>query len=329
MKPSKVFIASSTEGSSITETIQELLNQNLREKIEVRPWTREFELSKTYIETLEEVSDEFDFAIIILTPDDISTSRSEIKQTPRDNVIFELGLFMGSLGRNRCFIVREKRPDLKIPTDLLGIKEASFRLSTKSDLKTALSRPCSQIIEIIKKLGNRYKLSRDALLIQSAIRKFCGKVEGAWWERVITVDFSAISFFQIEQDLLHNSVGLIGKSYDIKGNQVANWKSLIGRVEKDETRIVYHWKGKHVLQKYAHIPFHGFGELEFDKPLNEEEMITSGHGSFWNVNEYRPDKTEIKTTELRRIVNPDVIITMNSGDKKAIRLLIKNTLNEW
>ena len=44
-----------------------------------------------------------DFAVLVLTPDDITLSRGTTIASPRDNAIFELGLFMGTNGRNRTF----------------------------------------------------------------------------------------------------------------------------------------------------------------------------------------------------------------------------------
>ena len=130
MKLPTVFIASSTEGLEVTKAVRALLLQELRDEAKVTPWTREFALSATYIESLEKASQDADFAVLVLTPDDIAISRTKKKPAPRDNVIFELGLFMGCLGRERCFIVNEKNPNLKLPTDLLGVNPATFSRST-------------------------------------------------------------------------------------------------------------------------------------------------------------------------------------------------------
>ena len=123
----KIFIASSSEGLGVARTVHGLLQQQLDDNAEVNLWTWEFELSTTYIEELERASRETDFAILVLTPDDVTTSRESAKPAPRDNVVFELGLFIGSLGRERCILVHEQGQDLKLPTDLLGVNLATFR----------------------------------------------------------------------------------------------------------------------------------------------------------------------------------------------------------
>jgi hypothetical protein len=329
MKQYKVFIASSTEGLKITNTIKDLLQNELGPEAEVTPWTWNFELSATYIESLEQVSGEIDFAVMVLTPDDVLTTRKTDKLAPRDNVIFELGLFMGYLGRKRCFIVSEERPDLKIPSDLLGVKAATIKVTAGDDLNSVLKAPCHLISDRIKELGTRWKLDPDTLTAQMTIRNFCTLVEGAWWERINRSGINAISFFWIEPDKLFNSVYLTGKSYNKEGIHVANWKSLIGRVEMDENKILYNWKGWHTQKNLANIPFHGFGELEFDKPIAAGQKLTRGEGKFWDIDEAHPEKTIIKPTQFKRILDDAVISVMTGGNANEIKSVVKKTLDEW
>ena len=63
-----------------------------------------FKPSITFIEALEEELAQSDFAVLTLTPDDQTESRGKVSMAPRDNVLFELGLFMGRLGRNRTLL---------------------------------------------------------------------------------------------------------------------------------------------------------------------------------------------------------------------------------
>src|SRR5947209_14409798 len=56
----QVFIASSTEGLAVAESVQKLLKQNLGEKADVKLWTEKFRYGSTYIEALEEASREAD-----------------------------------------------------------------------------------------------------------------------------------------------------------------------------------------------------------------------------------------------------------------------------
>lgn len=76
---------------------------------------------KTIIEKFENYSD-VSFAIILLTPDDegrIRNNDEELKPRARQNVILELGYFMGKLGRDKvCALYKEK---VEIPSDYSGV----------------------------------------------------------------------------------------------------------------------------------------------------------------------------------------------------------------
>jgi CRP/FNR family cyclic AMP-dependent transcriptional regulator len=114
-----VFIGSSRESVDIAIHIRDGLPPD---KMETRIWTDwVFGASSVPIEALESQIMLSDFAILVLGPDDKVTSRGDAYDAPRDNIIFEIGLFMGSLGRKRTFMVKPRGSDLKIPTDLLGV----------------------------------------------------------------------------------------------------------------------------------------------------------------------------------------------------------------
>ncbi len=326
----QVFIASSSEGLDAVKEVCRLLGQKLRKAADVKPWTRKFELSAAYIESLEKISEQSDFGVFVMTPDDFTISRKQGKPAPRDNVIFELGLFMGSLGRDRCFILKENKPDLKLPSDLLGVHGAGFQRTSGRSLKDVLKAPCELIAERIEALGPRYKLSRDMHASQIAIRRFCESLEGAWWERILSDDHSsALSFFRIETDPVINSVSLDGSSFNAEGRNLGNWKSVIGRVDRDQRQILYHWKGFHTLPEGANFPYHGFGEMEFDKPVKKGGLINRGKGKFWDVDEARPENTTAKSIQLKRIMTPKPIAVMTGGKEKAIQSLVKKTLRTW
>ena len=323
----KVFIASSSEGLDVVKAVRGLLLEELRESAEISPWTREFELTATYIESLERASLEADFAILVLTPDDVTTSHDAEKLSPRDNVVFELGLFIGSLGRERCFIVHEQRADLKLPTDLLGVKAATFKRPAAGDLKAALDRPCFLISERITNLGRRYKLSAHALEVRAAMRSFSDRIIGTWWERLTGGSRSWISFLQIEVDDVCDSVHLTGHSYDAEGSIMAHWNSIVVRMLKDEEKILYNWQGWHPTS--PNDRFHGFGEMEFVVSAEGRETITRGHGKFWAVDEVHPEKTEIIPIELRRLDDTSEVSILTEGKEQDLRLLVMKTLREW
>ncbi len=147
-----MFIGSSTEGLKIAKTIQLLLDK----VCEVTIWSQGvFGLSKGYLEELVSSIEKFDFAILVLTPDDMTISREAESDSPRDNVIFELGLFVGGIGRNRTYVVYDRTKKIKIPSDLAGISMATFELYSNGNLEASLGACCTRIENEIEKNGIR------------------------------------------------------------------------------------------------------------------------------------------------------------------------------
>ncbi len=145
----RIFIASSSESLDVADAI----NVNLEHQAEVTVWKNGFKLSTSNIDSLVEKSKIMDFAIFIFTPDDVATIRDHSKYIVRDNVLFELGLFVGSLGKERCFIVKPRDVELHFPTDLLGLSPADYDGNrSDGDLSSAVNYPCvlikKQVIEI-------------------------------------------------------------------------------------------------------------------------------------------------------------------------------------
>jgi hypothetical protein len=149
-KPS-LFIGSSSEGLEVARAIRFLLAQDA----EVTVWKEGFfGLGRTYIETLMNSLPRFDFAILVFTPDDLVNSREVAAFGARDNVIFELGLFMGRLGRERTFILSQTHANLKIPTDLSGVTMATYEWPRADrSYQAAVGSACDSIREVIRALG--------------------------------------------------------------------------------------------------------------------------------------------------------------------------------
>lgn len=152
MKPN-LFIGSSTESTAVAYAIQE----NLERVAEVTVWDQGiFELSKYSLDALLDALDGSDFGVFVFAPDDISIIRGTEKAAVRDNVIFELGLSVGRLGKERSFIVlpRGSEETLHFPTDFLGVTPAIYD-ATRQDgnLQAALGPACSKLKRVIGKLG--------------------------------------------------------------------------------------------------------------------------------------------------------------------------------
>ncbi len=65
------------------------------------------------------------FAVVLLSPDDLAypeeKTSDEAKYRARQNVIFELGYFLGRLGRQNVIAIYRKKKDFEIPNDYNGV----------------------------------------------------------------------------------------------------------------------------------------------------------------------------------------------------------------
>ena len=79
-------------------------------------------MNTSYLDSLTNGLKDFDFGVFIFAPDDILKLRDQTHAAVRDNVLFEFGLFMGKLGKERVFFVLpQEHGNLRLPSDLLGI----------------------------------------------------------------------------------------------------------------------------------------------------------------------------------------------------------------
>ncbi|MCK4762231.1 MAG: nucleotide-binding protein, partial [Candidatus Aminicenantes bacterium] len=146
----KLFIGSSSEGLSIAQELKRLLKQYADIKI----WPDIFQLGDSIIVSLIREVNLCDYAILVATPDDLKGIRGKQEKTPRDNVIFEAGLFIGRLGTGRTFVLCDLKSETKLPTDLAGVTVATFAIPKKSEVLAEKLKPAvEKISSAIKKGG--------------------------------------------------------------------------------------------------------------------------------------------------------------------------------
>src|SRR3954454_22268377 len=121
MRP-RVFLGSSGKQSKLVGA----LTRGLADVADVDPWTTVFNPGVSTLDRLVELTHEVDFAAFVFAQDDWTSPTAGDPGTavpgmasPRDNVVFEAGLFGGALGMRRTFILHAN--DAKLPTDLLGL----------------------------------------------------------------------------------------------------------------------------------------------------------------------------------------------------------------
>jgi|SRR5579871_3068654 len=150
-KPS-LFVASSVQSLAVAYAIQE----NLQYDAEVTVWSQgAFELSRSTLESLIEIVETMDFGVFVFGSDDVLKWKQAQFKVVRDNVLFELGLFVGKLGRERNYIIQVAGvEDFHLPTDLIGVQPAMYDPNRKDkNIKAALGPACNQIRTAIQKHG--------------------------------------------------------------------------------------------------------------------------------------------------------------------------------
>src|SRR6516225_940921 len=166
----RIFLGSSGKQQKLLQA----LTRGLEDIAQVEPWTTSFNPGTTTLERLLELTREVDFAAFVFAHDDWTTNsapssgRSSSGQaSPRDNVVFEAGLF-GALGLRRTFILHASGS--KLPTDLLGLTSVRYGETTSAaDIKVI----CQKLRKAIESEGR------------------AGRIEGLWWQFSLTERSSA------------------------------------------------------------------------------------------------------------------------------------------
>ena len=147
----RLFIGSSTESKKVAMAVKKAMDR----VAETIMWTQGnvFEPGKSTLESLEEQARRSDFAVMVFAPDDVIFYRGKRHVGPRDNVIFELGLFMGALDRKRAFVVAPRGKKLKIPTDILGTNFVTYSGGVGRSLEQSIDNACETMRGVIFENG--------------------------------------------------------------------------------------------------------------------------------------------------------------------------------
>lgn len=156
----RIFIGSSSEGFEVANYIKEQLAD-----FDCITWKDDiFKYNVSFFDTLLNEASYFDFGILVATKDDFTKVRSDYFDTPRDNVIFEFGLFLGRLGASRAFVIQEK--DSRLPSDMLGITVPNFERTADLSKSDSLNK---EIERIRKTVNEKIKLGELGLLPSTAL----------------------------------------------------------------------------------------------------------------------------------------------------------------
>lgn len=281
----RVFIGSSTEGLPIAQQLQAYLEDDRNYLIEgesagnrpdVRLWTEDpiFRVAESIQQSLIRATQEFDFAAMIFSADDSVVSRDNECPGPRDNVVFEAGLFAGVLGFDRVYVVTPHGIHLKIASDLAGLnrttyskrEDGSFNVNTAGRGIIAAIRDHGiirheriepKIRTLVSQARSAYKIQHE--LFHGYLERWCDRsLEEAscWPEGTLTIDIGtgnwlATLFKQAKRNIFSTSIPAYMKI----------WQSGVGRQilnaqrphELSCTRVFVFDKRSHVTSEAIEI----------------------------------------------------------------------------
>jgi O-acetyl-ADP-ribose deacetylase (regulator of RNase III) len=186
MKP-RIFIGSSAEALDISYAAQEELNRDF----DVTVWNQDvFHLSYDALDSMLQALDSSDAGLFVLKPDDVTESRGEPALSVRDNVIFELGMFMGRLGRDRTFMLLPVASSVRLPSDLGGIIAARYDADRfERQPRAAVGPACTQIRQAINAIQPRMvAVPRARARLDRAMSRMSKDLEHFLADRVLGSD---------------------------------------------------------------------------------------------------------------------------------------------
>lgn len=300
MKP-RIFLGSSGQQANLLQA----LVRGLQDVADVEPWTRVFQPGVSALDRLVELTHEVDFAAFIFGQDDWTSTGSASERaagqaSPRDNVVFEAGLFGGALGIKRTFILHARGS--KLPTDLLGMTAIRYGPDTT---------PAS-VREINQKL-------RQAIEGEGRV----SRIEGDWWLLSLTAQTpdqpSVISLVTIRRDLA-GALELTGRSWQEDGTLSARYWSEAAKERIDPAGIFYFHRGER--PRHPNAPeFEGTGEITLESPDRANghwTTVTPSGRSFLG-----------KRSGIYLRAEPGDKAVLDGGDADARAALIAERLKEW
>lgn len=301
-----IFLGSASEQLGIVRPLEKAL----RDFASVWRWDLDsFRPGHFTLEELTSTTAETDFAVFILGREDETKARGETIPSPRDNVVFEAGLFTAALGRERVFYVVDVR-GTKIPTDWDGLGYLTFDPDEERE-RDRVYEAAYRIREQVLALGRR----------ATPVARFLGD----YWQFVENIDEGAVlSLMTISASSTDPSgVELTGKSWTADGEPRARYHSLTCRLDPKDRKLFYSWEGIHPLDP-GRPRYVGAGEIRFDGP---RDSVLSGSGYYTSTPLSDPGHTTAKSTRYVRVTLEDRA-TLEQGSPEQRRELLVTRLRE-
>jgi predicted nucleotide-binding protein with TIR-like domain len=299
----RIFLGSSGK----QEKLLQALTRGLEDVAQVVPWTTSFNPGTTTIERLVELAHEVDFAAFAFAQDDWTAALAPAapapgagQASPRDNVVFEAGLFGGILGLRRTFILHAS--GAKLPTDLLGMTSVRFGGSATAAEMRVVNQKLRKAIEDEGRLA---------------------RIEGLWWQFSLTErgprEPSAVSLLRIARDR-DGALEVAGRSWQEDGTLSARYWSEAAREKKDPSGIFYYWKGERPRDPNA-PQLEGTGEIRVESADRADGYFTTRADTHPRVN--------ARTVGVYLRADPADLGLLDGGDEAQRAALIAERLKRW
>jgi len=303
MSKPRIFLGSSGKQEKLLED----LTRGLEDIADVEPWTTSFNPGTTTLERLLELTREVDFAAFVFAQDDWTaggppspTAAESGQASPRDNVVFEAGLFGGALGMRRTFILHAG--GAKLPSDLLGLTCVRYEEATTVAEVTVVCQKLRKAIE------NESRLAR---------------IEGLWWQYSLTErgpkEPSAISLLRISRDRT-GALEIAGRSWQEDGTLSARYWSEASKEKKDPSGIFYFWKGERPRDPNA-PQLEGTGEIRLESADRAAGYFTTRADGRTKVN--------ARTSGVYWRANPEDMTILDGSDEGRRAELIAARMRDW
>ena len=303
MDKPRVFLGSSGK----QEKLLNALTRGLDEIAHVVPWTTSFNPGTSTLDRLVELAHEVDFAAFVFARDDWTTTSPTAspspdtgQDSPRDNVVFEAGLFGGVLGMRRTFILPARGS--KLPSDLLGLTCVRYGDATTPAEMRVVNQKLRKAIE------NEGCVAR---------------IEGLWWQFSLTErgprEPSAISLLRISRDR-DGALELSGRSWQDDGSLSARYWSEAAKERKEPSGVFYYWQGERPRDPNA-PQLHGTGEIRLES--------ADRAAGYWTTRADTDPTVNARTAGVFWRADPEDLSTLDGPDDRQRAELISERLGRW
>lgn len=259
------------------------------------------------MQRLLDLSREVDFAAFVFARDDWTTESAPTSDpaehgqaSPRDNVVFEAGLFGSALGMRRTFILHASGS--KLPSDLLGLTSVRYDQATTASEMRSVNQKLRKAIESEGRVA---------------------RIEGAWWQFSLTErsseEPSAVSLLRISRDR-DGALGLTGRAWQEDGTLSARYWSEASKEKSDPPGVFYYWNGERPRDPNA-PQLDGTGEIRIETPDRA--------AGYWTTRFDTSPELKARTSGVYLRADPEDVSILDGGNDRQRAELIAKRLTRW